>query len=53
LKSKNEECQEFIELNLGNIEKLLTVTTYKTMEGIQLNRLLWKMSEIVQIFEKP
>lgn len=39
LKSENEECQEFVQLYLGNIEKILTKTTYKTIEGTQLNRL--------------
>ncbi len=53
MKSENEECQEFIELNLGNIEKLLTVTTYKIMEGIQLNRLQCLNILLQKLSEKP
>lgn len=37
--SENEGCVEFVGTELDNIEKILTSTTYKVMEGTQVMRL--------------
>lgn len=37
--SENEGCQEFVAAEIDNIEKILTSTTYKVVEGTQVTRL--------------
>lgn len=39
MKSENEGCQEFVDSELSNIEKMLSTTTYKVVEGTQVMRL--------------
>lgn len=39
MQSENEGCVDFVSSELDNIEKILTSTTYKTVEGTQVMRL--------------
>lgn len=39
LRSRNEGCEEFVTAELNNIEKILSSTTYKVIEGTQVTRL--------------